>query len=886
MPALPPLRWIRGRLHPGPPAVLLLILLLLAAGPREWLERRAYDHALASAARPGSEAIVLVAIDTPSQARLGAWPWSRELHGRLVERLRAAGARVVVLAEPFVGPESPQALAEWHRIARTVAADPALARHPELPAVLSESREQLDGDARLARSLAEHGRSLLALGPLETVADEAPAALVERAPTAGGATLPPWPPLPLVRAALDVGHFELAADSDGTLRRHALRQEVDGRPVASLAWLAVQAWQHADAAAPSPAHAVAMPASARLPRPDAAPIAPIFSIERSPHGAFALLSARSVLEGPLPGRALAGKLVLVGRIDRAARLTGVRPPDGQPLAPVEALAHLSSALLTGQLVAQPAWAAGLPWLLTLGILAYLLLLAPRMTAGSGLLLSVLGALGLLLAAQLTLSAVQVWSPMVLPAALLLSGHLAMLALQRRPARAATALLPAVAQDASADAPLPLPSAPAPAGPGALPTLAQASAEAATPVPALPRAAARAAAVQASAQVDPMAQAAPDASAGPSARVPLPVTDPALLATQPLHPREAGSVTEPAAMYRSPPGERGGLPRLGAYQLEREIGRGTMGRVYLASEIGHGGEVAVKTLALAREFEGFALREARARFQREALAASRLQHPDIVRVLQSGEERGLAYLAMERLQGHDLTHHVQPGSLLSVGSVVAVGARVAAALAHAHRQGVIHRDIKPANVMIDPAHGQVKVTDFGIARITDAARTRTGLVLGSPLYMSPEQLTGREVDGRSDLYSLGVLLFQLLTGQLPHQGRTLAEMIQAVSQDPAPDLRSLRPELPAALADIVDILLQKRPALRYADGDALAADLRLVGAWLARERRQASQDADRASPTVHDCAPGSLAPAAAPPRGAADGAQSPHRPPWTVPEPRS
>jgi serine/threonine-protein kinase len=183
----------------------------------------------------------------------------------------------------------------------------------------------------------------------------------------------------------------------------------------------------------------------------------------------------------------------------------------------------------------------------------------------------------------------------------------------------------------------------------------------------------------------------------------------------------------------------GLPRLGRYLLHSELGRGTMGRVYLGREIGQSDDLAIKTLALSREFEGFALREARVRFQREAAAARRLQHPDIVKVLDVGEHGGLAFLVMERVMGEDLTHHVRRGQLLSMRSVVALGARVAAALAHAHTHGVIHRDIKPANIMVDLAGGQVKVTDFGVAHLSDAARTRTGLVLGSPSYMSPEQL---------------------------------------------------------------------------------------------------------------------------------------------------
>jgi eukaryotic-like serine/threonine-protein kinase len=164
-------------------------------------------------------------------------------------------------------------------------------------------------------------------------------------------------------------------------------------------------------------------------------------------------------------------------------------------------------------------------------------------------------------------------------------------------------------------------------------------------------------------------------------------------------------------------------------------------------------------------------------------------------------------------------------------VLHVAARVADALAYAHSQGVVHRDIKPANVMVDPAEDSVKVTDFGIARITDSSRTRTGMVLGTPSYMSPEQMAGRRVDGRSDLYSLGVMLFQMLCGRLPHNADSMAKLMYQIANDPAPDIRTLRPSLPEALANAVALALEKRPEVRYADGRQLAEDLRTIAAAL-------------------------------------------------------
>jgi serine/threonine-protein kinase len=285
--------------------------------------------------------------------------------------------------------------------------------------------------------------------------------------------------------------------------------------------------------------------------------------------------------------------------------------------------------------------------------------------------------------------------------------------------------------------------------------------------------------------------------------------------------------------------------LGRYRIDRQLGRGAMGAVYLGHDPKIGRQVAIKTMALSHEFDGAELTEARARFFREAETAGRLQHRDIVTIFDAGEDQGLAYIAMEYLKGHDMQRYTNASGLLPLSAVLNIGARVADALAYAHNHGVVHRDIKPANVMVDLAVNSVKVTDFGIARITDASRTRTGMVLGTPSYMSPEQMSGRRVDGRSDLYSLGVMLFQLITGRLPHQADSMAKLMYQIANDSAPDIRTLRPDLPQTLADVVALALEKRVEVRYADGRQLAADLRTVAADCPAEAQPAlTQDAAR------------------------------------------
>jgi serine/threonine-protein kinase len=265
-------------------------------------------------------------------------------------------------------------------------------------------------------------------------------------------------------------------------------------------------------------------------------------------------------------------------------------------------------------------------------------------------------------------------------------------------------------------------------------------------------------------------------------------------------------------------------RLGRYQLEREIGRGAMGIVYLGRDTAINRMVAIKAIPLASEFSDAELGEARSRFFREAETAGRLNHPNIVTIYDVGEERGLAYIAMEYLKGRHLSDYAKSDNLLEPRKVLEIIGRTADALGFAHKQQVVHRDIKPANLMYDPSTDILKITDFGIARLTGAGSTRTGIVLGTPSFMSPEQLEGRTVTGHSDLFSLGVSLFQLLTGQLPFTADSMTGLMQQIAEAPHPPLRAFRPDLPACVEAVIDRALAKNPDARYDSGAQMAAAL--------------------------------------------------------------
>ena len=265
--------------------------------------------------------------------------------------------------------------------------------------------------------------------------------------------------------------------------------------------------------------------------------------------------------------------------------------------------------------------------------------------------------------------------------------------------------------------------------------------------------------------------------------------------------------------------------LGRYVLEKTLGRGAMATVYLGVDPKINRKVAIKTIALAEEFSDADLDDAKAQFRREAESAGRLNHPNIIAIYDTGEDGNVAYLAMEYFSGKALNHYAQVDNLLPPKWVLELTARAAEALHYAHGQNVVHRDIKPANLMYDAATDTLKITDFGIARLTDTSRTKTGIILGTPSYMSPEQLAASAVTGSSDLYSLGITMYQLLTGTTPFRSDSIPKLMDKIMNAKHKPLSSVRDELPAEIDEVLDKMLSKKPEERFPNGRALALALR-------------------------------------------------------------
>ncbi|MGD8531064.1 MAG: serine/threonine-protein kinase, partial [Syntrophobacterales bacterium] len=268
------------------------------------------------------------------------------------------------------------------------------------------------------------------------------------------------------------------------------------------------------------------------------------------------------------------------------------------------------------------------------------------------------------------------------------------------------------------------------------------------------------------------------------------------------------------------------PTLGRYEILEELGRGAMGIVYKGRDPKLGRLTAIKTIRFTDDFDEEQAVKIQEQFYREAEVVAKLSHPNIVTIYDVGEDLDLSYLAMEYLEGESLENYARKENLMSIRTSINVTSQVCDALEYAHARGIVHRDIKPANIMI-LKNGLVKVTDFGIARATASSKTRTGVIKGTPYYMSPEQISGMKVDGRSDIFSLGIVFYQLLTGELPFGGENLAAiMYQITTVEPEPPTK-YNPKIYKAAVAILNRALEKSLEARYQSAKQMGDHLRLL-----------------------------------------------------------
>ncbi len=821
--------------------VVAVLMLHRASDVVDGMERRFYDLASTSTARQPSSRIAIIAIDDQSIANMGRWPWSRDVHAKMIDLLAAANAKVIANTVFFFEPQTDRGLAYILKI-KEVLTDSSSApnaamnteevqssRQNRAIKIITEAELALDTDATLAASLAKAGNVLLpstfTLGePLGKADKPLPAfALSSSLDESMGFSMPALsgqqPLEAMGAAAAGIGHLNQLPDADGAVREEPLLINYYGKAVPSMALLAsLKSLNLAVTDIKLNAGQSVQLGKLKVATDDLAIMRPQFYKGHDGKPAFAVDSFYDVLSGKIPASKYADKIVIIGAT--AAGVGISFPVPGSPgLSPAETVAHITSSILSEHFIVQPGWSVWAVMGAFLVVAGYLVAGLPRLSAAAAALTTL--ALGVMLLSLEfgLLSSAAIWLKLVLPATLLVLGHLALTT--KRFLMTEAGKLKSDEESAETNRMMGL----AHQGQGQL-----------------------------------------DMAFDRFRRVPLSdalmdnLNNLALDFERKRQFNKAQAVYEHMAVYNAQfkdlnaklkrvkslsdtvmlgSGSGAGAtlllddgaiekPMLGRYQVDKELGKGAMGVVYLGKDPKIGRVVAIKTMALSQEFEGDALDDARERFFREAETAGRLQHQHIVTIFDAGEEHDLAYIAMEFLKGKDLVSVTKEGHLLPVQQVLSIIARIAEALDYAHRQNVVHRDIKPANIMYDADTDTVKVTDFGIARITDSSKTKTGLVLGTPSFMSPEQIAGKKVDGRSDLYSLGVMLYQMLAGVLPFRGDSMAELMYKISNETAPDIRLVRTTLPVQLAVVVAKALTKQTEMRYQNGAQFAIDLRAVG----------------------------------------------------------
>ena len=813
----------------GVAIVVAVMLLNQATDLIGSLERKFYDVASTSSSRQPSDRVAIIAIDDQSVSNIGRWPWPRDIHAKLIDQLAAAKAKTIVHTVFFIEPQVDRGLTFIRKMKGLLGTGDQPANNAELNKVIAEAELALDTDAVLAASMKNAGNvlvpSVFVLGDPQGNPDKPlPAyALKSAISEKNGYSYPSvsgqQPIESIGVAAAGIGHLNQYQDVDGAVRQEPLLVNYYGNAVPSMALLAsIKSLNLASTDVKLNVGESVQIGKLRVKTDEAALMLPQFYKDRDGKPPFTIDSFYDVLNGKIPATKYTDKIVVIGATAAGVGVT-FPVPGHAGLSPAETIAHITSSILSEHFIVQPGWGVWATLAVFLLMAAYVVAVLPRLSAGTAALVTLALFVALLGTEYGLLSRGSTWVKMVLPAVLLVIGHLALTT--KRFLVTEAGKLKSDEESAETNRMMGL-------------------------------------ALQGQGQLDmafdrfrrvPMG----DAVMGNMYNL-------ALDFERKRQFNKAQAVYEHMATYDKDykdlqsklnraknmsetvmlggggahPGgtmllDGGGVekPMLGRYQVDKELGKGAMGVVYLGKDPKIGRVVAIKTMALSQEFSGDELVDARERFFREAETAGRLQHQNIVTIFDAGEEHDLAYIAMEFLKGKDLLDYCKDGNLLPVAKVLSIVARVAEALAYAHLQNVVHRDIKPANIMYELDTDTVKVTDFGIARITDSSKTKTGLVLGTPSFMSPEQLAGKKVDGRSDLYSLGVMLFQMLAGVLPFRGESMAELMFKIANEEAPDIRIIRKELPESLANLVALSISKRPETRYQDGVQFAADLRSV-----------------------------------------------------------
>ena len=815
--------------------LLFLLFKFSQFGPTEAIEQDLYDRGVRGTERDleTSRDLAIIAIDDASIERLGRWPWSRNVVADLVSRLSEAKVigLTVFYSEPQIDPgmKYVEQLEDIYRNAGLDQNENTFSA--EFEQTLGMAYLELDADAALVDAISSVENVVLPMlfrlpdnPPIGRPDSELPDFSIDSliSKVQPGADVGPgrladlvlWPLDFYAATAVGLGHLSLDQDLDGGVRSDLLVANYYDNyfPSLSLMIAARSLNLTMEDVQVTLGEGVSL-GRLNILTDDNLRMRSGFYLDRSTgvlQQAFATYSFADVYDGTIPVDLFKNKIVLIGPTAAGLGTTTITPiSKGEH--PVSLLAHFITSILSEDFYVRPAWVISAELGLLVFITLYLMFLMPRLSAGIAAGASLLLLVALVAASYLLLTGQSLWLQTGTAASLLFVGHLLLTTKRFLLTEQGKEKVESAAVEDNKMLGLSF-----------------------------------------------QAQGQLDMALDKFRKIPLDDSIGELLYNLAMDFERKRQFGKASSIYDILLGynkkfkdvkerkERAGnlestlvlgaggaavggtlimdptnMPTLGRYTIDRELGKGAMGIVYEAHDPKINRVVAIKTMALSMEFEGPELDEAKERFFREAETAGRINHPNIVTIYDVGEDQDLAYIAMEFMTGSDLSEYTRKDALLAPYSVMVIISKVAEALHFAHEQGIVHRDIKPANVML-LADKSVKVMDFGIARITESSKTKTGVVMGTPSYMSPEQLAGKHVDGRSDLFSLTVMMYELLTGSRPFTGDSMATLMFSIAQGEHRDIRDAREDLPDEIVAIINFGLNKLPEDRFQNGKEFAA----------------------------------------------------------------
>ena len=776
--------------------------------PLEMIENSLLDGAVKFRQKEETAPVVIVAIDEESIDRAGPWPRSRVAD--MIGQISSAKAKVIGLDLLYSRKVQDEGISEIDSVIKNIRENPKLRKNKSVAQViryLKAAQKNLDGDARLSYAIRKSRNVLI---PLSFTLNESPGdyGIVERLKEGFLNSLPLEPPsagavvVPVAgfsAAAKAVGHTVLGEGRDGVVRSVPLYVSYKGKYYPSFALQLAMGYMKGylpvikDIRGISSDNGIEV-SGVNIPTDSGLRLMVNYNRDRF----YEYYSAAEVLEGNIPADAFRDKIVIISR----GNLDDVSSP-------ALIMANVIENVLNGNFLARPNWAFPLEAGVILYFGLFIAFVIPRVRGGIGLTISLIFLLTWLTAAAYIFFVYGFWLKVLTPAIVIVAGY--PLIMYKRYILPIRGQVEAENMETNKMLGLALQGQgmldmafdkfrKCPAGDNSVKEL--------------------------------LYNLGLDFERKRMANKAVAVYEHILKAGKfkDLKKRieslksadekvvlQGGSVEKTMIL-----GGGSTNPTFGRYEIIKELGQGAMGTVYLGKDPKINREVAIKTLRCS-DVEEDQVEEVRKRFFREAEAAGKLSHPNIVTIFDVGEEHDISYMAMELLDGPDLSIFCSREKLMPLPEVLHIVSSVASALDYAHANGVVHRDIKPANIMLLKS-GKVKVADFGIARVMASSKTQTGMILGTPSYMSPEQITGKKVDGRSDIFSLGAVFYELLTGERPFAGDSFATLMYNITNATYVSPKELVPHIPDSVVSIIEKMLTRGVGKRYKSGSKLADDI--------------------------------------------------------------